>query len=227
MRSLAFCVHILTASGAALALLALLAASLDQWALMFWLLGLALIVDGIDGPLARRLRVAELLPRWSGETLDLVVDFTTYVVVPAYAIASAGLMSAPLAITAGALVTVSGALYFADREMKTADNHFKGFPAVWNLIVFYLLLLRPGETISMLMVIVFTLLTFVPVTFVHPLRVVRLRVLTVALLAIWAVLAVVALVQDLAPSFSVTAALCLIALYFLTIGLLPRPRSPT
>ena len=227
MRSLAFCVHILTASGAALALLALLAASLDQWALMFWLLGLALIVDGIDGPLARRLRVAELLPRWSGETLDLVVDFTTYVVVPAYAIATAGLMSAPLAITGGALVTISGALYFADREMKTADNHFKGFPAVWNLIVFYLLLLRPGETISMLMVIVFTLLTFVPVTFVHPFRVVRLRILTVALLAIWAVLALVALVQDLAPNFSVTAALCLIALYFLTIGLLPRPRSPT
>jgi phosphatidylcholine synthase len=227
MRALAFCVHILTASGAALALLALLAASLDQWAMMFWLLGLALIVDGIDGPLARRLRVAELLPRWSGETLDLVVDFTTYVVVPAYAIAAAGLMSAPLAITAGALVTISGALYFADREMKTADNHFKGFPAVWNLIVFYLLLLRPGEAISMIMVIVFTLLTFVPVTFVHPLRVARLRVLTVALLAIWAVLALVALVQDLAPGFSVTAALCLIALYFLTIGLLPRPRSPT
>jgi phosphatidylcholine synthase len=67
----------------------------------------------------------------------------------------------------------------------------------------------------------------VPVTFVHPFRVVRLRILTVALLAIWAVLALVALVQDLAPSFSVTAALCLIALYFLTIGLLPRPRSPT
>src|SRR4029079_1196230 len=92
MRALAFCVHILTAAGAALALLALLAASNGDWPLMFLLLGVALILDGGDGPLARWLNVKAMLPRWSGDVLDLVVDFTTYVVVPAYAIATAALM---------------------------------------------------------------------------------------------------------------------------------------
>src|ERR1044072_311203 len=85
--ALAFAVHIFTASGAALGLLALLAAVASNWPLMFAFLGVALLVDGIDGALARRLDVANRLPRWSGDTLDLVVDFTTYVFVPAYAVA--------------------------------------------------------------------------------------------------------------------------------------------
>jgi phosphatidylcholine synthase len=92
VRALAFLVHILTASGAALALFALIAATRDEWPLMFLLLGCALIVDAVDGPLARRLDVTDVLPRWSGEVLDLVVDFTTYVFIPAYAVAASGLM---------------------------------------------------------------------------------------------------------------------------------------
>src|SRR6476661_10814187 len=124
VRILAYSVHILTAAGAALALLALIAASRGEFPLMFLLLGVALFVDGIDGPLARRFRVAETLPRWSGDVLDLVVDFTTYVMVPAYAIVSGGLLPQPLALPAGIVIVVSGALYFADRDMKTADNYF-------------------------------------------------------------------------------------------------------
>ena len=104
MRALAFSVHILTACGAALALLALIAAASQDWPLMFAALGAALIVDCIDGPLARRFKIAERLPRWSGETLDLVVDFTTYVVVPAYAIAAGGLMPELWSIPAGMVV---------------------------------------------------------------------------------------------------------------------------
>src|SRR6185295_4354729 len=138
---------------------------------MFLLLGAALIVDAVDGPLARRFRVKELLPRWSGDVLDLVVDFTTYVMVPAYAIATAGLMPDVLAITAGIVIAVTGALYFADCDVKTADNHFQGFPAVWNLIAFYLLLLRPTSGLVAAMVALFAVLTFVPLRFVHPVRV--------------------------------------------------------
>jgi len=227
MRALAFCVHILTAAGAVLALLALIAASSGDWPLMFLLLGAALIVDGVDGPLARALHVKDTLPRWSGDVLDLVVDFTTYVVVPAYAIATAALMPGLLAIAAGALVVITGALYFADRNMKTADNYFRGFPAVWNLIAFYLLLLRPEPWLAAATVAVFAALTFVPVRFVHPLRVRRFRVLTVSLLALWTVLAFVAVVQGLAPPLAVTAALCLIALYFLVIGLFRANDAPT
>src|SRR6266576_986512 len=87
-RLLAFSVHILTALGAACALLALFAAVTGEWAAMFAWLGLALIIDGVDGTLARKRRAAEILPRWSGDILDSVVDFTTYVFVPAFAIAA-------------------------------------------------------------------------------------------------------------------------------------------
>ena len=192
---------------------------------MFAWLGVALVVDAIDGPLARQFKVAELQPRWSGDTLDLVVDFTTYVFVPAYAIAASGLMPRWLGLAAGAVIAVTSALYFADRNMKTADNSFMGFPAVWNLIAFYLLLLRPSPRGGAATVALFAVLTFVPIKFVHPLRVVRLRPLTMMMLAAWAVLAAFALFRDaLAPNIWITAALCIIALYFLAIGLLPARR---
>src|SRR6478672_3385341 len=82
-RAAAFSVHVFTAMGAGIALIALLEAVREHWAAMFAWLGLALIIDGLDGPIARRLNVVELQPDWSGETLDLVVDFVTYVFVPA------------------------------------------------------------------------------------------------------------------------------------------------
>jgi phosphatidylcholine synthase len=185
---------------------------------MFLTLGVALIVDGIDGPLARRFRVAETLPRWSGDTLDLVVDFTTYVFIPAYAVAASGLLPSIAAIPAGIVIVVTGALYFADREMKTDDNHFRGFPAVWNVVAFYLFVLTPPPWVSVIAVAVFGLLTFAPVEFVHPLRVTRYRGVTIALMAIWAVLAALAVVSDLRPALWVTIGLSLIAIYFLVIG---------
>jgi phosphatidylcholine synthase len=185
---------------------------------MFLTLGVALIVDGIDGPLARRFKVAETLPRWSGDTLDLVVDFTTYVFIPAYAVAASGLLPSIAAIPAGVVIVVTGALYFADREMKTDDNHFRGFPAVWNVVAFYLFVLTPPPWVGAVAVAVFGLLTFAPVEFVHPLRVTRYRGITIALMAIWAVLAALAVVSDLRPALWVTIGLSLIAIYFLVIG---------
>ena len=219
----AFAVHIFTACGAALALLALILASGGHWAAMFFCLGLALIVDGADGPLAREFKVAEVLPRWSGETLDLIVDFTTYVFVPAYAIAASGLLPHALAVPAGIVVVLTGALYFADRQMKTSDNYFHGFPAVWNLGAFYLYLLEPPEWLAAGMIAALAALTFAPVKFLHPLRVKRLRSFNIALLVTWAVLALWAVIADLAPGPYATWPLCAIAIYFFTAGLLRRP----
>lgn len=222
-RIRAFTIHVFTATGAALALLALILATGGHWAGMFFCLGMALIVDGADGPIARAFEVERLLPRWSGETLDLVVDFTTYVFVPAFAIAASGLFPQALAIPAGIVVVISGALYFADREMKTTDNYFRGFPAVWNLAAFYLYLLEPPEWAAVLSVIILAGLSFVPIKFLHPLRVQRWRALNIALLAAWAVLAFVAVIEDLSPPLYVTLPLCLIAVYFFAIGLLRKP----
>jgi phosphatidylcholine synthase len=215
----AFAVHILTALGAALGLLALIFATGGHWAAMFFCLGLAFVVDGVDGPLARRFKVQELLPRWSGEGLDFVVDFITYVFVPAYAIAASGYLPEMLAIPLAALIVVTGALYFADGNMKTDDNYFRGFPAVWNLVAFYLFVLAPQPWVGAAAV---AALTFVPVRFVHPLRVRRLRVVNIVLTAAWAVLAFAAVAADLEPGLYVTVGLSAIALYFLAAGLLRR-----
>lgn len=212
-RTAAFSVHIFTAMGAGIGLIALLEAVREHWAAMFAWLGLALVVDALDGPLARRLDVVRLQPNWSGEVLDLVVDFVTYVFVPAYAIAASGLLLPVAAPLLGAGIAISGALYFADRRMKTDDNHFRGFPALWNAAAFYLFLLHPPPWLSSLAVAILIVLTFVPFNVLHPLRVVRLRALTLSLIGIWAVLAIVALASDFDVSAPVTAGLCAIALY--------------
>jgi len=219
----AFAVHVFTATGAAIAFLALILATGEHWAAMFFCLGCALIVDGVDGPLARAFNVAQVLPRWSGETLDIVVDFVTYVFVPAYAIAASGMLPRALAIPAGVIVVISGALYFADRNMKTADNYFRGFPGVWNLAAFYLYVLEPSEWTAAAMIAVLAALTFAPIKFLHPLRVKRLRALNIGLLLAWAVLALVTVIDNLQPGPYVTWPLALIAVYFFVAGLLPRP----
>jgi phosphatidylcholine synthase len=219
-NALAFSVHIFTAFGAVLALLALLAAIRGNWTGMFWLLGAALVVDGIDGTFARRLDVAERLPRWSGDVLDLVVDFLTYVFIPAFVVVMSGLLPLWLALLCAAAIIISGALYFADREMKTADYYFRGFPAVWNVPLFYLFLLQPAPWIAGVAIFLLAIATFLPIAFVHPFRVKRGRAISVALLVIWSVLACVTLLRDMMPGPWITAALCAIALYFLGAGVL-------
>src|SRR5258707_3858916 len=213
MRAAAFSVHIFTAMGAGVALIALLEAVREHWAVMFWWLGVALVIDGLDGPIARRLDVVRVQPNWSGDVLDLVVDFVTYVFVPAYAITASGLLLPLAAPLLGGGIAVSGALYFSDRRMKAADNHFRGFPALWNVAAFYLFLLHMPPALSSLAVALLIVLTFVPFNVIHPVRVVRLRWLTLLLIAVWAALAIVALVNDFHVSAPVTAGLCLIAAY--------------
>jgi phosphatidylcholine synthase len=219
VQTRAFAVHIFTAAGAALALGALIYATHGRWGEMFLCLGAALIVDAVDGTFARHLKVAEVLPRWSGDVLDLVVDFVTYVFVPAYAITAGGLLPEALALPVGIAIVMTGALYFADRQMKTADNYFRGFPALWNLAAFYLFLLRPAPWAAVALVAVLAALTFVPFKFVHPVRVERLRPLTLALLLLWSVLALIAVLRAFEPGGLVVGVLVAIALYFLAVGL--------
>ncbi len=214
-RAAAFSVHVFTALGAGIALIALLEAVREHWAAMFGWLGAALVVDALDGPIARRLDVMRVQPNWSGEVLDLVVDLVTYVFVPAYAITASGLLLPLAAPLLGVGIVVSGALYFADRRMKAADNHFRGFPALWNAAAFYLFLLHLPPALSSLGVAVLIVLTFVPFHVLHPIRVKRLRGLTLSLLAAWAVLSIVALANDFNVGPAMTTTLCVIAAYII------------
>jgi phosphatidylcholine synthase len=213
MRVAAFSVHVFTALGAGIALIAQLEAVREHWAAMFAWLGIALVIDGLDGPIARRLDVIHVQPNWSGEVLDLVVDFVTYVFVPAYAITASGLLLPLAAPLLGIGIVVSSALYFADRRMKAEDNHFRGFPALWNAAALYLFLLHWPPIISSLGVALLIVLTFVPFHVLHPVRVVRLRGLTLSLLVLWAALVIYALANNFNVGAGVTAALCLIGGY--------------
>jgi phosphatidylcholine synthase len=189
---------------------------------MFVWLGVALFIDGVDGTFARRLRVADLLPRWSGEVLDLVVDILNYVFVPAFAVAAGGLLPQALAISLGILIVVTGSLYFADRLMKTSDYYFRGFPALWNVAVFYLFLLKPTPWLSAALIAALAVLTFLPFHVVHPIRIAHFRALTTGALILWTLLAIFAVMRDLQPGFWALAGLCLLAIYFVGVGFLRR-----
>lgn len=221
----AFAVHVFTASGAACALLSLRAAAGSDWTQMFAWLGVALIVDGVDGTFARRLRVAEVLPRWAGDVLDFVVDYTTYVFVPGYAIAVGGVLPTSVALPLGLIIAVTGAIYFADRRMKTSDSYFRGFPALWNIVAFYLFVLKPAPWFAALAILVLAAASFAPIYFIHPVRVPRWRIVNVAALVLWAALAIVTLLHSLDPPVVVAAALAIIAIYFVIVGLLRSQSS--
>jgi len=170
-RTLAWGVHVLTASGAVLAFLALIAVeagSTDK--ALLWLFA-ALVIDGVDGSLARAVKVRERMPRISGESLDLVVDYLTYVFVPAMLIWQGGYLPKPLALPLTAAILVSSLYVFAREDMKTEDGYFRGFPALWNLVAFYFVATEPSTAIAAAVTVALIALTFAPIHVVHPFRV--------------------------------------------------------
>ncbi|THD43230.1 MAG: phosphatidylcholine synthase [Bradyrhizobium sp.] len=215
-------VHLFTASGAGVALFALVAAVERDFPLCFAWLGLALFIDGIDGTLARFARVGETAPSIDGATLDLVVDFLTYVVTPVVAFWRSDLAPSWVSLSLGFVVVVASALYFADRRMKTADHWFRGFPAIWNALVFYLFVFKPPWPLSAALMLVAAAAMFAPIVFVHPLRVKTQRHLTILATACWFALAAVAIGEELAPALWVRSGLALIGVYFLALPLARR-----
>ena len=214
----AWAVHLLTATGAALALFAAIAAVRHDWQATFALLGIALVIDGVDGPLARLLDARGQVPWLNGVILDLVVDYTTYVFVPALVLVEGPLLTPPYGAAAGALVAIAGALYFADARMKTVDDGFRGFPAVWNAVVFQLMVYKLPEELNLVVLALCVALSFLPVEFVHPVRVRRWRPLTLAMALAWTALALIALIDNLDPPLPVVLAFGVASLYFALVG---------
>ncbi len=199
--AVAWAIHALTASGAVLAFLSFLAVEQNAFRLALLWLGAALIVDGIDGPLARWAGVKQRMPGIDGTTLDLVVDYLTYVFVPAILIYRAGLLPAPYAAFGVAAILLSSLYCFARTDMKTADNFFRGFPAVWNVIAFYLFLLKPEPVTAAITVAMFAILTFTPLLFVHPLRVRLYRPWLGLVTALWSIASLALLWPDWSASW--------------------------
>lgn len=217
-----FLIHVLTAMGAPIALAALLAGAGGEWASMFAWLGLALIVDGVDGPLARRFKIAQKLPRWSGASLDFVIDYATYVFLPAFALSASGMLAQPWNWICGGLVVFTGALYFADNGMKTPDGSFKGFPAGWNMVVFGLMALSPSQTLTIVFVLACCILTFLPVRFIHPVRVQRWRKVTLCMTGLWFACAALAIIEDMQLHGTISLILGLCCVYLFFVGMVQQ-----
>ena len=189
IRLKALSVHLLTASGAVLSMFAMLAAVEEKWSLMFLWLVLALIVDGVDGPLARRYDTPHNFPIYDGVLMDLIVDYLTYVFIPAYALFKSGLLPGWTGWLAIIAITYASVVYFSDTRMKTKDNSFSGFPACWNMVVLVMFALRPGFEITLIVVLALCVAMFVPFKFIHPTRTMRWRRLSLSIAIAWTIFA--------------------------------------
>lgn len=181
----ALLVHLFTATGAVFAMLAMLAAVDGLWDEMFMWLVVAFFVDGIDGPLARRYQVKLNAPVFDGVLLDLIIDYLTYVFVPAYALFKSGLLPGWTGWIAIIVITFASALYFADTRMKTKDYSFSGFPGCWNMVVLVLFALHPNFWVILALVVVLAVAMFLPIKFVHPVRTERWRIVTLPMALAW------------------------------------------
>jgi phosphatidylcholine synthase len=211
-------VHILTAIGAVLALLALRAAHQADWQLMFVWLGIALLVDAVDGPLARAFDVKAVLPRFSGERLDLIVDYLTYVAIPAFVLTETDLLPEPSRLPAAIAILLSGLFHVSDIGSKTEEGYFVGFPAIWNIVLLYLFVLGLPPLGALAVVVSLVALTFVPILCVHPFRVIRLRPLTAFVAFLWAVAAALAVAQPFPSAPWLQLTLLAAAAYFVILG---------
>jgi phosphatidylcholine synthase len=216
-RAAGFSVHLFTASGSAVALLALYAAIDRHFPACFAWLGLALLIDGVDGTLARVAKVTETASAIDGAVLDLVIDFLTYVLVPMVALWRSDLMPLYLSFWLSVIVVFASGLYFADTRMKTRDYWFRGFPALWNVLTIYLFVLRPPALVSAAVIVIGVAAMFAPIVFVHPMRVKELRWLNIAVSIAFFLLSGAAIAQNFAAELWVKVGYAIIAVYILAL----------
>lgn len=218
IQTKALLVHLLTATGAVFAMLAMLEAVDQNWSMMFVWLVVAFFVDGIDGPLARRYDTKTNAPIFDGVLLDLIIDYLTYVFVPAYALFKSGLLPGWTGWFAIIVITFTSAMYFADSRMKTKDYSFSGFPGCWNMLVLVLFALQPNFWVIVGLVVILAVSQFFPVRFVHPVRTQRWRMVTLPMAAAWTAFAGWAAWVDFDPASWAHYGLMITSVYLLVAG---------
>ena len=214
----AYLVHMFTATGAVLAMLAMLAAVDEKWDMMFLWLIVAFFVDGIDGPLARKFDVKTNASQIDGVLLDLIIDYLTYVFIPAFALFKSGLLPGWTGWVVIILVTFTSALYFSDTRMKTKDNSFWGFPGCWNMVVIVMFALSPDFWVILGITVVLCIGMFAPVKFVHPVRTQRWRSVTLPMALAWTFFAGWAAWVDFHPASWAHWGLIISSIYLISAG---------
>ncbi|WP_319531867.1 CDP-alcohol phosphatidyltransferase family protein [uncultured Cohaesibacter sp.] len=218
-QKLAFLIHFLTASGGCFALLATISAANRQWSDMFLWLIAAQVVDSVDGPLARHFELKKRFPSWDGSSLDFVIDYATYVFIPAFALAHSNYFPEPYGYLLAFVIVLTGGLYFADDSMKTESNAFLGFPAVWNCVIFYLFLFEVPVGLGGVVILILAAAQFFPLDFVHPVRVRKLRWISIALTFVWLIISARVILADMQATSFDKIVLVLTGAYFFFIGM--------
>ena len=224
-RVTALFVHLLTATGAVFAMLSMLAAANHQWSLMFLWLVVAFAVDGIDGPLARRFNVKKYAPRFDGVLLDLIIDYLTYVFIPAFALFQSGLLPGWTGWVTIIVITFASAMYFCDGNMKTKDKSFHGFPGCWNMVALVMFAIQPNFWIILTVVIVLAIAMFLPLKFVHPVRTNRWRFISLPITLLWIAFAGWSAWVDFSANPVILWGLTGTSLYLIIAGLLQQISS--
>jgi phosphatidylcholine synthase len=220
LRLRAFAVHLYTASGAVLALLIVVAAINGDVVRALWLGLAALIIDSTDGLLARRFKVSEFLPKFDGARLDDIVDYMTYVLAPVLLLWSSGyLPEGSTGVMIAALPLLASSYQFCQLDAKTEDHFFRGFPSYWNIVAFYAIVFSLSPEAVGTILVVCSLLVFVPIRYVYPSRTVAFRKLTMTLTALWFVCysAILFQMPEPDPGFLLFSLLYLV--YYLSLSL--------
>ena len=228
-RALAMSVHLGTASGALWALLSLEAIFVENYRLAFFWMFVAMVVDSVDGPLARWVDVKRHAPQIDGARLDDVIDYINYTFVPVVLLIHAGWLPDPAPLWAG-VPLVASALAFSNTGAKdTEEGFFLGFPSYWNVFAFYVVVAAPdgSEWYVLLLTVALSALSVMPIRFVYPNRFDRLRWFFIGGGMVWiALILFIALLYPDAPRLLVLASLVYPALYVVLSLWLDRQTVP-
>ena len=196
--ALAWLVHLYTALGAVVAFIAILLIEQLKFQEVFWLMSLAVVIDATDGTLARAARVKEILPWFDGDRLEDIIDYANYVIVPCWFFIHANLLPAEDALWLASLPLLASAYGFCQKDAKTSDHFFLGFPSYWNIVAFYFYLLRWPPWINAFAILLLSILVFVPIKYIYPSRSPHFRLLTNSVGILWAfaVLAIIYLLPE-------------------------------
>jgi phosphatidylcholine synthase len=189
----AWLVHLYTASSAVIALLATVATFEYRFRAAFFWLAAAIIIDSSDGVLARAARVSQRLPWFNGAKLDDIVDYLTYVFVPALLVWRSLLVPASWTIPVASAMLLSSSYGFNREDAKTRDHFFTGFPSYWNIVVFYLFVMHASPMFNAIILLLLAVFVFVPIRYLYPSRTPQWRSLTIALGLVWGVMLLVML----------------------------------
>lgn len=196
--ALAWLVHLYTALGAVVAFLTIVFIEQLKFQEAFWLMALAVVIDATDGTLARAVRVIEVIPWFHGDRLEDIIDYANYVIVPCWFFIHANLLPVEDALWLASLPLVASAYGFCQKEAKTSDYFFLGFPSYWNIIAFYLYALQTPPWINAFTILILSVLVFVPIKYIYPSRSPHFRLLTNTLGSLWglAVLTIIYLLPE-------------------------------